>query len=290
MPALPASRVEFPHAPFMFGETLLDEVAQREALEKDARLRCREISSVVCPASASHSTYQPADRSAVIAGRIGAAQRAGDPPPRRLLPGHPVDEENDVPGFLAHQHVEDFEKRFRQESRPTSDLKNAEPKKRIEAFAVAEIGEGPPQIATRWFVERALFRGNAVAPDHLAQQLGVACLFEPLEGDRLAHQRVGDCSSIGVDNGTRSPLGVEDFLPKRDGAQPTERQIVEVGPSQCRGVEATVAGDEVSTEALLVLVRSDLQQATGTTLGRRMKRRTKRINRGTRLGRKRRES
>src|SRR5208282_967719 len=117
---------------------------------------------------------------------IDAAQPAGNASARRLLPRHPIDEENDVPGLLAHQHVEDLEQRFGQEARPAGDLENTETKKRIEAFAIAEIGKGPAEIGAERLVERTLFSSDAVAPDHLAQQVGVARFFEPLEGDRLA--------------------------------------------------------------------------------------------------------
>jgi len=274
----------------VFDATFLDKVAQRKAFEKDARLRCREIPSIVCLPAAPYGDEQPPDRSAVVPSRIDAAQPAGETAARRLFPRHPIDEEDDVPGLLAHQHVEDLEKPFGQEAGPAGDLEDAKTEKRIEAFAITKIGKGPAQITAEWFVERTLFGSDAIAPDHLAQQLGVARLFEPLEGDRVAHQRVGDRLGVGVDNGTRSPFGAEDFLPKRDGAQTLERQIVEIGPGQCRGIEAAVAGDEVSTEALLVLVGSDLHQETGTTLGRRMKRRANRIRRGTKLGRRSRES
>ena len=283
-------RRELPHAPLVFGATLLDKAAQREAFEEDARLRCREVPSIVCPAAAPHGAEQPPDRSAIVPSRIHAAQPASYASARRLFPRHPIDEENDVPGLLAHQHVEDLEQPFGQETGPAGDLENAKTEKRIEAFAIAKIGKGPAEIRAEWLVERTLFGSDAVAPDHLAQQLGVARLLKPLEGDRVAHQRVGDRLGVSVDDGTRSPFGVEDFLPERDGAQTFERQVVEVGPGQCRGVEATVAGDEVSTEALLVLVGSDLHQETGITLGRRMKRRANRIRRGTKLGRRRRES
>src|SRR5262249_51638682 len=101
----------------------------------------------------------------------------------------------------------------------------------------------------------------------------MACLCIPLEGDRLAHKRVGDRSGVGVDNGSRPTFGVENLLPKRYGAQAAERRVVEVRPGQCRGVEATMAGDEVPTEALFVLVGSDFHRETGTMLGRHMRRR-----------------
>src|SRR5215467_4543448 len=48
--------------------------------------------------------------------------------------------------------------------------------------------------------------------------------------------------------------------------------------------------DEVSTEALLVVVGSDLHDEPGTSLGRRIKRRANCIRSGTKLGRRRRQS
>ena len=163
---------------------------------------CRRAHHRTLPRSAT----DPPDRSAVVPSRIDAAQPAGETAARRLFPRHPIDEEDDVPGLLAHQHVEDLEKPFGQEAGPAGDLEDAKTEKRIEAFAITKIGKGPAQITAEWFVERTLFGSDAIAPDHLAQQLGVARLFEPLEGDRVAHQRVGDRLGVGVDNGTRSPF------------------------------------------------------------------------------------
>src|SRR5215472_6427183 len=71
-------RIKFSHAPFMLGATLFDQATQREPLEEDARLRCREVLTVICPAATLHGGEQPADRADVISSRIGAAQPAGD--------------------------------------------------------------------------------------------------------------------------------------------------------------------------------------------------------------------
>ena len=57
----------------------------------------------------------------------------------------------------------------------------------------------------------------------VAQQLSVTRLLEALEGDCLAHQWIGDHLGVSVDDRARSPFGIEDFLPKRDGAQAAER-------------------------------------------------------------------
>src|SRR6202043_799333 len=89
-------RVEIPHAPLVFDATLLDKAAQREAFEKDARLRCREVPPIICPAAAPHGAEQPADGSAVVPSRSDAAQPAGEASAGRLLPGHPIYEENNV--------------------------------------------------------------------------------------------------------------------------------------------------------------------------------------------------
>src|SRR5437763_99518 len=86
---------------------------------------------------------------------------------------NPIDEEDDVPGFLAHQHVENLEKPFGQETGPAGDLEHAKTEKRVEAFAVAKIGKGPAEMRAERLVERTLFGRDAVSPYHLAQQLGV---------------------------------------------------------------------------------------------------------------------
>src|SRR5262245_39375319 len=80
------------------------------------------------------------------------------------------------------------------------DLEDAKAKERIEAFAITEIGECPVEVGTQGLVERPLICNDAVAPDHLPQQLGVTRLFEALKGYRLVHQRVGDLLRVGIDN------------------------------------------------------------------------------------------
>ena len=68
--------------------------------------------------------------------------------PPFLAPGHIVDEENDMPRLLVHQHVKDLEHRFRQEFRLPCGFEGAESKERVEALAEAEIDEGLLDI--RW--------------------------------------------------------------------------------------------------------------------------------------------
>jgi hypothetical protein len=86
----------------MFGVTFLDEIAECEAVEKDARLRRREIPPVICALTAPDGAEKPADRPAIIPGRSCSAQ-----PPRaasayHLLPCHPIDEKDDMTGFLIY--------------------------------------------------------------------------------------------------------------------------------------------------------------------------------------------
>src|SRR5262249_48313612 len=116
-----------------------------------------------------------------------------------LLPCHPIDEEHDVASFFVYQRLEDVEHRFRQKAGAACNLEHAETEKRIEAFAIPEIGEGTVQIAARrlWW---ALLCGDAVTSNHQPQQLGVARFFEPLKRNRFAHERIGDCRGIGSDD------------------------------------------------------------------------------------------
>ena len=115
-------------------------------------------------------------------------------------------------------------------------------------------------------------------------------LFEALEGDGLAHQRIGDGPRVSGHDRARSPLRMEHFLPKRDPAEALQRREVEIRPRQGGRIETTMARYELAAESLLVLDGSDLHAGAGAWPGVRMKRRISRIREGTNLGLSRRAS
>src|SRR6516164_6421507 len=161
----------------MFGTALLDEVAEREAFEKHARLCRREILAVVRPAPAPDGLEQPTYRPGVVMHRCCSAQPRRAPSADTLLPRHPVDEEDDVPCFLVDQRLEDLEHGLRHEGGWACDFEHAKPEKRIETFAITKIGERADQVAARR-IWGALLGGDAVAVNHQSQQLGVTGFFE----------------------------------------------------------------------------------------------------------------
>jgi hypothetical protein len=51
-------------------------------------------------------------------------------------PCHPIDEEDDVPGLLEHQSLEDLEHGFGQKARLAREPEGAESQKRIQTLKV----------------------------------------------------------------------------------------------------------------------------------------------------------
>ena len=273
----------------MLGAAFLDQPANREAVEENARLGRREVLAAVRRLPAPHGPEEAADCPAVIAGRDRRTQPRRASSAARLLPPHPVDEKDDVAILLVHQGLENREHRLRQKTRSPRDLKHAEAEKGVEALAIAEIGESPIEVWPHR-IQRPFLDGDAVAVDHKPQQIGVARLLETLQHDRFAHQRIVDGRRIRIDDGAGAPLGIEHFGPERDRAQASQRRGVEVGPGKRLGPVGVVAPDELAAEALLVLVRADLHGADTGLPRHRARRRAKRIRRGTTLGRNRRGS
>src|SRR5262249_48125456 len=105
--------VEPGHASRMLGTAFLDKAAERKAIKKDARLRRRKILAVIRTAPTPNSTDQPAYRPGIIMRCRHTAQPRRTAATGDLLPCHPVDEEDDVAGFLVDQRLEDLEHRFR---------------------------------------------------------------------------------------------------------------------------------------------------------------------------------
>src|SRR5271166_900865 len=268
----------------MLGAALLDKAVEREAFEKHARLGRGEIPAVVRTTPAPDGLEQPTYCPGVIMRGGCSAQPRRAPSADNLLPRHPVDEEDDVASFLVDQRLEDLEHRFRQEAGPARDLEHTETEKCIEALAISEIGERAEQVAARW-IWQALLGGDAVAPNHQPQELGMTGFFEPLKHDRLAHQRIGDRRGIGGNDRTRSALGVEDLLPERDRAQTPKRGFVEIGPRQGRRIESAMGRDKLAAEPLLVLVGADFHDAAARESDRGKKQRTNRRRHGTTVGR-----
>src|SRR6266446_3768603 len=106
----------------MFGATFLEKAAESEAVEKDARLRRGKILPVIGAAPPPDGAEEPSDGPAVVPRRICCTQPLCAVSACRLLPSHPIDEKDDMPGFLAHQHVENLEQRLRQKAGPAGDL------------------------------------------------------------------------------------------------------------------------------------------------------------------------
>src|SRR6516162_7496870 len=119
--------------------------------------------------------------------------------------------------FFVDQRLKDIEHRFRKKAGLARDLEYAKTEKRIEAFAIAEIGEGTVQVAA-WRFGQTLLGDNVVAMNHQPQELGVACFFEPLKRNRFTDERIGDRRSEGGNDRPCAPLGVEHLLPERDRA------------------------------------------------------------------------
>src|SRR5271157_1244799 len=109
--------------------------------------------------------------------------------------------------------------------------------------------------------------------------------FEPLERNRLAHQRIGDRRGIGVDDHTRSAFGVEHFLPEGDRAQTPKRGFIEIGPRQGGRIELAMARDKLAAEPLFVLVGADFHDAAEPEFDPGKKQRTNRRRHGTTVGR-----
>ena len=94
----------------------------------------------------------------------------------RILPGaNPLDVRDELRGLLARVGVEGT----------------------VELFLYRP---GFEAVGAERLIEGTLFGCNPVAPDHLAQQVGVTRLLEALEGDRLAHQGVGDRFRVRIDD------------------------------------------------------------------------------------------
>lgn len=95
---------------------------------------------------------------------------------------------------------------FRQICRASRHLKHSKTEKSVEAFAIAEIGESTIKVALQR-LERSFLGFDAVSPGHQLREPRVARLFEALQCYRLAHQRIVDGRSIGIDDRPRAPLG-----------------------------------------------------------------------------------
>ena len=136
----------------------------------------------------------------------------------RLGIGHPVDEEDDVAGFLIHQGFEDGEHLLGQEFRLHRDLEDAEAQKGIHAFAEAEILEAGFDIVGDVF-QRAFGGIDAVFLDHHPDHLGVAGFFQALQRHGFFQHRIGDGFGEGGDDRPGPALGIENLFPERHGFQ-----------------------------------------------------------------------
>ncbi len=135
-------RVEIGRPAGMLGDACLDQAAPAEAVEKDGRLGRREVPPAIGGAAAPDGGDEAADRPPVMDGGDTAPPPCGSPTAARLVPRHPIDKKNDVAGLLAQQRVEQRQHRVWQKAGAAGDHKDAEPEKRIEAFAIAEIDKG----------------------------------------------------------------------------------------------------------------------------------------------------
>src|SRR5262245_26679545 len=125
----------------MLGTALFDKTAECEAVEKDTGLRRRKILAVIGAAPSPDGFEQPAYGPRIIMRCRRPAQPWRAAAGGDLLPCHPIDEEDDVASFFVYQRLEDVEHRFRQKAGAACNLEHAETEKRIEAFAIPEIGE-----------------------------------------------------------------------------------------------------------------------------------------------------
>ncbi len=113
-----------------------------EPLQEAARLRGGEVAPVALAPSVPHEDGDAgADASPVVPGRGGSPQRRRAPTLSRLPVRHPVDEEDDVPQFLGHQHLQHGEQGIGQEAGAANDREQPEADERVDALPVAEVNE-----------------------------------------------------------------------------------------------------------------------------------------------------
>ncbi len=101
---------------------------------------------------------------------------------------------------------------------------------------------------------------DAVAADHLADELGMPRLLEALQVDRLAQHGIVDGMGEFLDDGAGAQLRVQHLLPERHRAQPLQRRVVELGPGQLRRHVVLIGRLEMPAEQLLVRLGADLHR------------------------------
>src|ERR1700733_5633945 len=134
------------HAAPVLMVAVLDKLAETEAVKEHIGFGDRKIPAAVGVLATANHAEQTAKRTAVVTGGGQCAQRRRAESALYLAPRHVVDEEDDMPGFLDHQHVEYLEHALRQEFRLPRRLEGTKAEKAVHAFTETKIDECGLQI------------------------------------------------------------------------------------------------------------------------------------------------
>ena len=181
------------------------------------------------------------------------------------MPRSPVDEEQDVTGFLLDDGLERVDERLRKECGALGRFEQAEGEEAIDALAVTGHHEGPFRVALHHVVRLGRER-DAVGRDEIGEHVFVAALLEGVELDRCAQQGIGSDRGKGGDIEPRPPFGLHGDIPDGQAHEAIARLRIELGPIDHRRFVGIEGVQQRPAEEGLVRVAADANRSLGEGL------------------------
>src|SRR2546429_129865 len=250
------------HAAVVLGETEPEQCGDVEVVADRFCPRHGEIAVLHAVAHVTGDAHALPDETQPDAQHLQLEPRA--PPQRHVaaMPGGPVDEEQDVPGFLLDDRLEALDQRLGKEAGASRRLEQAEGEETVDALAVAGLHEGPFRIARRQVLRLGRER-DTIGRDEMGEHGLVAAFLEGVELDRLAQQRIRSYRREGSDVEPRPALGLHGNVPDGQAHETLACAGVELRPIDHRRPVGIEGVEERAAEERLVGVASRPDRSLG---------------------------
>ena len=174
------------------------------------------------------------------------------------MPGHPIDEENDVPAFLLHHRLEGVDERRRKKSERLASAKRPKAKKlSMHSLKPVTMKAHSGSLGFRYSGSGA---NDPVCLDEIGKNFLVPAFLETVELDGALQQPVRDGLGIAQHAQARLALGLHRNVPNRQADEAVaglaiERRPIDVSRA-CRGYGCRSASGRKPSCALPCPARS----------------------------------